>query len=99
MPIARASFDELLAFKNARGSSLFGASLKGQEFALNLPAPQSTIVLMGNEQSGLPPEMEDACDRLVKLPMKGRADSLNLAIATAVILYDVWRRRGYDGAR
>ena len=99
MPIARASFDDLLTFKNARGSSLFGASLKGQEFALNLPAPQSTIVLMGNEQSGLPPEMEDGCDRLVKLPMKGRADSLNLAIATAVMLYDVWRRRGYDGAR
>jgi len=35
----------------------------------------------------------------VKIPMKGRADSLNLAIATGVMLYDVWRRRGYAGAR
>jgi TrmH family RNA methyltransferase len=31
--------------------------------------------------------------------MRGRADSLNLAVATAVTLYDLWRRRGYDGAR
>jgi RNA methyltransferase, TrmH family len=43
--------------------------------------------------------MEAACDLLVKLPMRGRADSLNLAAATAVMLYDLWRRRGYDGAR
>jgi TrmH family RNA methyltransferase len=99
MPIARASFEELVAFKKARGSAMLGASLKGAAFQSDLPAPKSTIVLMGNEQSGLPPEMENACDRLVKLPMKGRADSLNLAIATAVMLYDVWRRRSYDGAR
>ena len=33
------------------------------------------------------------------VPMRGRADSLNLAIATGVLLYDLWRRRGYDGAR
>jgi TrmH family RNA methyltransferase len=43
--------------------------------------------------------MEAACDTLVKLPMRGRADSLNLAAATAVMLYDLWRRRGYDGAK
>jgi len=36
---------------------------------------------------------------VVRLPMRGRADSLNLAIATGVMLYDLWRRRGYDGAR
>jgi len=57
------------------------------------------IALMGNEQTGLPEQMEAACDLLVRLPMRGRADSLNLAVATAVMLYDLWRRRGYDGAR
>jgi TrmH family RNA methyltransferase len=54
---------------------------------------------MGNEQSGLDERMASACDALVRLPMKGRADSLNLSIATGVLLYDVWRRRQYDGAR
>ncbi len=46
-----------------------------------------TLILMGNEQAGLPPELADACDTVVKIPMRGRADSLNLAVATGVMIY------------
>lgn len=99
MKMARVSFGELFHYKQARGATMLGASLKGAALDANLPLGERVVVLMGNEQSGLPLEMEAACDMLVKLPMRGRADSLNLAIATAVMLYDVWRRRGYDGAR
>lgn len=99
MKLARASFEDLLSFKKERSASMMGLSLKGAALDADRPAPARAIVLMGNEQSGLPPEMEAACDLLVKLPMRGRADSLNLAIATGVMLYDLWRRRGYDGAR
>ncbi|MBC7770162.1 MAG: RNA methyltransferase [Phycisphaerales bacterium] len=99
MKLARASFDELVRYKKARGAQMMGLSLKGGALDPGLPAPGKAIVLMGNEQSGLPDDMEAACDLLVRLPMRGRADSLNLAIATSVMLYDLWRRRGYDGAR
>jgi RNA methyltransferase, TrmH family len=99
MRLARASFDELVRFKKARGAEMFGLSLAGGPLDPGTPAPAKALVLMGNEQSGLPEYMEAACDHLVKLPMRGRADSLNLAIATGVMLYDLWRRRGYDGAR
>ncbi len=88
-----------MRYKKARGIEMLGLSLKGAAMDANSPAPAKTLVLMGNEQSGLPDYMEAACDALVKLPMRGRADSLNLAIATGVVLYDLWRRRGYDGAR
>lgn len=97
--LARASFDELMRYKSERGAQMIGASLKGAALDATVAAPARAIVLMGNEQSGLPTEMEAACDLLVRLPMRGRADSLNLAVATAVMLYDLWRRRGYDGAR
>ncbi len=97
--LARASFDELVRYKKARGFEMLGLSLKGAAMDANSPAAAKTLVLMGNEQSGLPDNMEAACDALVKLPMRGRADSLNLAIATGVVLYDLWRRRGYDGAK
>ena len=99
MKLARASFEELLQFKKERGASMLGLSLKGAACEVDRPAPARAIIFMGNEQSGLPAHMEEACDALVKLPMRGRADSLNLAIATGVMLYDLWRRRGYDGAR
>jgi TrmH family RNA methyltransferase len=99
MKLARASFDEVMHYKSTRGAEMFGLSLKGGPLDPGTLAPAKAIVLMGNEQSGLPEYMEAACDHLVKLPMRGRADSLNLAIATGVMLYDLWRRRGYDGAR
>src|SRR5262249_26707474 len=76
VPLARASFDELLRFKQTRGAAMLGASLKGAAFESSAPIGDRVVVLMGNEQSGLPPDMEAACDLLVKLPMRGRADSL-----------------------
>ncbi|OPB30382.1 RNA methyltransferase [Bartonella sp. WD12.1] len=49
------------------------------------------ILLMGNEQQGLPDVLANRCDQLVRIPQNGRADSLNLAIATAVMLYEIRR--------
>ncbi len=97
--LARASFAEVLAYKKKRGATLIGASLKGAALDVEQTIAKRSILLMGNEQSGLPAEMEAEADLLIKLPMRGRADSLNLAVATALMLYDLWRRRGYDGAR
>jgi TrmH family RNA methyltransferase len=53
---------------------------------------------MGNEQAGLPVDVEAACDELVRIPMMGAADSLNLASAASVMIYEVWRSCGYAGA-
>lgn len=97
--LARANFAELLAFKRASGAAMLGASLQGGALAPDWPVPANLILLMGNEQSGLPEDMEQACEQLARIPMRGRADSLNLAVATAVLAYDLWRRRGYEHAR
>ena len=51
------------------------------------------ILLMGNEQSGLTDNLMKACGQLIKLPMLGRSDSLNLAVATGVALYEALARR------
>jgi TrmH family RNA methyltransferase len=49
------------------------------------------LLLMGNEQQGLPDDLASACSHLVKIPMRGQADSLNLAVATAVMLFEIAR--------
>ena len=51
------------------------------------------ILLMGNEQAGLKPALMKACTQLVRMPMMGRSDSLNLAVATGVTLYEALRQR------
>lgn len=99
LPIARTDLATFDAWRRAQGLLLVGASLNGKAPHDAFPADRPLALFMGNEQSGLDDEMEAACDALVRIPMKGRADSLNLAVATGVLLYDVWRRRGYAGAR
>ena len=54
----------------------------------------SLIMLMGNEQAGLTPDLMKACTQLIKIPMLGRSDSLNLAVATGVTLYEALAKRG-----
>ena len=54
-----------------------------------MPYRAPTLLLMGSEGPGLSPELAAACTRLVKIPMAGRLDSLNLAVATALMLYEI----------
>ena len=65
------------------------ASIDYQEADYNRPL----ILLMGNEQSGLTENLMKACDQLIKLPMLGRSDSLNLAVASGVVLYEALASR------
>ncbi|MFN3538100.1 MAG: TrmH family RNA methyltransferase, partial [Brevundimonas sp.] len=51
------------------------------------PVEHPALILMGNEQAGLTDRLAAACDVNVKIPMRGRADSLNLAIATGIMVY------------
>ncbi|HVX29733.1 MAG TPA: RNA methyltransferase [Nitrolancea sp.] len=51
------------------------------------------LLLMGSERHGLPPELLEICDPLVHLPMAGRSDSLNVSVATGVMLYEIFNQR------
>ena len=51
------------------------------------------LLLMGNEQSGLSPGLTKACEFLAKIPMAGGADSLNLAVATGIMLFEIAKDR------
>ena len=54
-------------------------------------ANKPVVLLMGNEQQGLPDQLASSCDKLARIPQEGRADSLNLAIATGVMLFEIRR--------
>jgi RNA methyltransferase, TrmH family len=51
------------------------------------------VLYMGSERKGMPPEQQALCDEMVRIPVRGRADSLNLAVATGVMLYEVLRQK------
>jgi TrmH family RNA methyltransferase len=93
--IAAASWDEFVAWLRSGEGQLIGTSLRAE---LDYQAPRyarPAFILVGNEAQGLPEAYEAECDLRVKMPMLGKADSLNAAVATAVMAYEVvnqWRR-------
>jgi TrmH family RNA methyltransferase len=89
VPIARAPWPAFLAWLRSGPGQLVGLSLDTDNDyrAARYDAP--TFLLTGNEAQGLPADYAAECDLLVKLPMRGRADSLNAAVATAVMAYEV----------
>ena len=91
--LAKARWPEFVAWLRGGSGQLVGTSLRATRDyrAPRYEAP--TFILVGNEAHGLSAEHEAACDLLVKLPMLGKADSLNAAIATAVVAYEVLAQR------
>jgi TrmH family RNA methyltransferase len=94
--IATATWDEFLPWLRSGPGQLVGTSLNTSSDYLDAIYESPCFVLIGNESQGLPADYEAACDLLVKMPMMGRADSLNAAVAAAVMAFAVrasWRNR------
>jgi len=82
-------WDEFLPWLRNGPGQLIGTSLQTD---VDYQAPSyraPCFILTGNEAQGLPEAYEEECDLLVKMPMRGKADSLNAAVATAVMAYEV----------
>ena len=96
--LARTSWDEFHAWLRQGGGEgggqLVAASLRDAVPYRGAPYAAPCFVMVGNESRGLPEEYEAACDLRVTMPMRGRADSLNAAIAAAVLGYEVLDRLG-----
>jgi TrmH family RNA methyltransferase len=92
VPIVRADWDEFVAWLRSGDGQLVGLSLQTDSDYRGATYRAPTFLLTGNEAQGLPDRYEADCDLLVKLPMLGKADSLNAAVATAVMAYEVLAR-------
>jgi TrmH family RNA methyltransferase len=93
--MAQAELDEFAAWKHRNKMRVIGTDLTATQRHDEPDASGGIVLMMGNEQEGLSDMGRALCDALVRIPMAGKADSLNLAQATGILLYDYWRRRGY----
>ena len=92
LPILKCDVDTFLNWQNAHDISVIGSHLKGSvDYRTIDYKSKPTVLLMGNEQAGLPDELASKCDQLARIPQVGDADSLNLAIATALMIYEARR--------
>ena len=88
LPVVNTSFSEFEKWARGHAYHIYGTSAHG---SLDYRQVESygwpRILLMGSEREGLSPEQAAVCKQLIRLPMLGRASSLNLAVATGVFLY------------
>jgi len=94
--LVRASFEAFAQWTHTEGATVVGASDRAPETYREADYGARTVLLMGSEREGLTTEQQTLCDRMVSIPMRGRADSLNLGIATAILLYEVLDRREHE---
>jgi len=88
-PIIRINFDEFIEYIQQNKINLYGTTAKeGQDFQ-NFKYNQPSVLLMGSEQKGLSEHHKAFCDVLLTIKMRGRVSSLNLSIATSILLYSI----------
>lgn len=85
--IVKSTIEEFIEWRKDWPGSVVGTLLTATHDYRAAPYQRPTLILMGNEQAGLPPELQAVCDVAVKIPMRGRADSLNLSVATGIMIY------------
>lgn len=87
--LAQARWEDFVEWLRAGEGQLVAASLRDAVPYRGAAYQAPCFILVGNESQGLPEDYEMACDLRVTMPMKGRADSLNAAVAGAVLAYEV----------
>lgn len=92
----RESIGELL---HARGLRIVAATLEARLSLFEADLRPPVAFVFGNETSGVSPEMKGASDLEVKIPLRGGAESLNVAASAAVCLYEALRQRTQAGGR
>ncbi len=93
-PVVSARFTEFVTWARAHSYAILGTSAhashdyrKGEGF------DEPMILLMGSEREGLNASQSAACDMMLKIPMHGRVSSLNLSVATGLMLYSVLKKK------
>jgi TrmH family RNA methyltransferase len=92
VPVTKATPDAFLAWRKNFPGLVAGTHLTGAvDYRLVDFSKGPVLLMMGNEQQGLPDSLAESCDRLLRIPQAGRADSLNLAVATGIMLFEIRR--------
>jgi len=91
--LVRCNFGEFEKWIRSNKLSVIGTSDSAESDYCRYEYPQQVILLMGSEKQGLQKKHFELCQDVVKIPMVGRSDSLNLSVATSIVLYEMFNQR------
>ncbi len=88
--LIKATFDDFILWKQRHMLSVIGTSDAASTDYRTTTYHRPVVLLMGSEREGLSPFQQSICDLMIQIPMVGRSDSLNLAVATGIVLYEIF---------
>lgn len=91
--LVKTGFAEFAEWRRQRDYFMVGTSDSAERDYLEVDYPDPMLLLMGSERQGLTAEHIALCNEMVRIPMTGQNDSLNLAVATGVMLYEIFNQR------
>jgi TrmH family RNA methyltransferase len=98
LKLVRCSVSEFTAWARAFNVALVGSSPTGLLDYRSFRCRWPTVLLIGSEKHGLSEQLAEACDFMIRIPMLGRGDSINAAVAAGVLLYELFdQRRALEG--
>jgi TrmH family RNA methyltransferase len=89
----KTDLEQFSTWKHEKEIKVVGTSDKARVDYYGYPYPDPMVLLMGSERQGLTDSHYAICDEVVAIPMAGSADSLNLAVATALVMYEIFNHR------
>lgn len=94
LPVCREK-DLILTLEELKqsGFQLVACTEKGEDYLFNTDLKVPTAIIMGSEEDGISAGILSRCDAVVKIPMTGKVESLNVSVATGMMLYEVTRQR------
>ena len=93
MPVMQADLLEILPVLKENKIQTYAAHLKGKNWYHEEDYTEGTAFFIGNEGNGLSDELSDSADCLIKIPMEGKVESLNAAMAAGILMYETARQR------
>lgn len=87
------SLSNIICYLKEKGVRTYAAHLKGTKHYYEFSYTGGTAFLIGNEGNGLKKETADLADDYLRIPMEGQVESLNAAIAAAILMYEAYRQR------
>ncbi|MBO4671803.1 MAG: RNA methyltransferase [Bacteroidales bacterium] len=93
LPAVACSSAEAIAFLKSRGIRILTAQLQDSELYYDTDMKAGTALVMGTESTGLSEQWREAADAHIRIPMLGIADSLNVSVSAAILLFEAVRQR------
>jgi RNA methyltransferase, TrmH family len=95
MPVVTASSADAIAWLREKGIKIFGTALTATRYYHKTDFRQPAAIVMGSEASGLSDTWLKGADDLIKIPMMGKIDSMNVSASAAIVIFEAMRQRDF----